>query len=198
MPLKIIRGSRPQITIKRPQQIVVAKTKPKRRRRRIRRQRKRRGPGTLSSFSTINNVQRTLMSNAMSSPRPLSSYVHCRMNPFQSHKGPAAAIPSGDNENFVVIDNFAYDDITCITGASFYIQTLPMLPVTAVINSFSAAGAADLTINGVNYLSSGSTNFGNYPLGVSAPYQAITANPGYNVNDPYFLRPLGWLAWDTN
>lgn len=185
MPLKIIRKSRIPVLIKRPQQIVVAQTKPKRKRKRAKRQRKRRGPGNLSSFSTINNIQRTLMSNAMQSPKSLSSYVHCRMNPFQSHKGPAAAIPSGDNENFVVIDNFMYDDITAVTGATFFIQTLPMLPVTAVISSISAAGTHDLNINNVNFLSSGNTNWGNYPIGVVTPYRALTLTPGIAVDDPY-------------
>jgi hypothetical protein len=107
------------------------------------------------------------------------------MNPFQSHKGPAAAIPSGDNENFVVIDNFMYDDITAVTGATFFIQTLPMLPVTAVISSISAAGTHDLNINNVNFLSSGNTNWGNYPIGVVTPYRALTLTPGIAVDDPY-------------
>jgi len=160
---------------------------PKRRRRQ--RTRKAKAFGA-PSYRPLANIQADLMQGLPSRNRGLNhakSYLSCRMNPFNATN--AQGIPDGSNAQYLPIDNLMFDDISCVTNSGFLIQTIPTLPVSAMIKGLGAPGINDININGVPYSNSGMSSSGNsagfYPISILNNFKNQTIQPGLAFLDPY-------------
>lgn len=150
-----------------------------------RRPRRSRKAGNASALLPFAGLQRTQLRNPL--PRVADPYLSCRLNPFRAVTG--SGIPDGSNRDYIIVDLKCYNDITCVTSAGFIIQTLPMLPFSAVIAGMTA-NTNDLMIDGVAY-----TNTSNptslvawYPLGY---FPQLATQLGYY---PGALTQDPWLA----
>jgi hypothetical protein len=144
---------------------------------------KNKGPMGLSMNTTVEKVQRSLTNPYQGIKRQGSGYLACRLNPFSSHG--AKGILDGGNSDYIMIDHLSLDYITGVDGKAFIIQTLPMLPIPAMINSTARNVTGVLNINGNSYTSSNDYNSSWYPLGIPPEYYAINSFPGAVTNDPY-------------
>lgn len=103
-------------------------------------------------YRTTNMVQKAL-ANQSYRPRQVynklgidTAYLHCRLDPFAS-KG-SVGLPDGSSGRKIIVDHRFYTDIsfTDEKPTSFAIQTLPFLPVAAIITPL---GDPDIRVNGL-------------------------------------------------
>jgi len=137
---------------------------------------------------TINEIQQALTRKQTKKAMPDNPYIACRLDPF--HAGNGQGIPDGTNQDYVVVDNLIYDDITCVTNNGFVIQTLPTLPAVASIIGGGAAGLNDINVqfNGgpsTVYKNPTSIYQGLLPLSVPLAYRNSNFLQGTALDDPY-------------
>jgi len=145
---------------------------------------------------TLNEAE--LMFRGLTLKRPnnrrmpqMHPWMHCRLNPFTS--GNRIPKPDGRGSNFIVVDHWVADAITCTSTNGFVIQTLPgCLPFSALITGAATSGT-DITVNGVVYTNNASLATGMLPIGVpkewAAPYSSVGTSwkiSSTSTNDPYF------------
>lgn len=122
---------------------------------------------------TTSSVEQMLRRAIRPAAASMSSYVHCRADPFSSDgKG---MIPDGGNNNFVVMDMRQADYIEMNGETTFAIQTLPTLPCSALISVGPLARVNGATA-GVGAQDFNCLNPGNMPLSIMPQFKASSPN----------------------
>lgn len=144
--------------------------------------------GVRTQASIVQSLASQMKNVMIGGSKPL--YVRCRTDPF--HGAGRTSIPDGGNNNFISVDTFSVDTITCSQAkTSFIIQTLPCLPALAMIAGMPSTNlninGTDVTAPSVIQPDSQASQAAWTPLSVPTPYTGTLNGYGLGApqSDPY-------------
>jgi len=156
---------------------------------------------TSNPYRTISQIENSLAKGmrGMSMKQSGHSFAKCVADPFSS--GATSGIPDGNNEHFVVADDYCYCDISDAASNGIVLQTLPSLPCLGMVTCIKPLGSLVVSTNGagsVNYTAPNSLatqqKQGWYPALVPNTY-AGSYSAGSSYVDPYSSATLRFISF---
>jgi hypothetical protein len=130
--------------------------------------------------TTISRPIRTLDSN-------VANFIRCRLNPF-SMAMPSTGIPDGNGGRKLVVDHWAYSNITVGASGALQIRTIPSLPFNVLMKPNTSGSVTGFAVDGISVQNPVTTTA--FPISSWIPICPIPEWAAYSATAPADLLEL--------